>query len=175
MTSDRLTSLRLAAASLLAGLTACSSATVRTAAPDHSAEIVANTVYFAADFSCTRAMSEDIDLKPLNAAADRYMEKCIRLDAFTDGTALYVNAKGMKPIKDSTAGLIWKNDDAAKHLKLGPSFVTITGRLRDCAVHNAKAERAVALNMPVPAAAVCKTSATAIFISDVLVIPTAMD
>jgi len=174
MPGDRLTS-RLALMLVLASLAACGTTTTQAPAPDHSAEIAALNAYFAADFSCTRAASEDVGLKLLNVQPDRYMDKCIRLPAFTDSVALYVNAAGMKPIKDSTAGLVWKSDDTAKHLKLGPSFVTITGRLRDCTVHNAKAGRAAALNLSVPVAAACKTSATAIFISDVQVTPTAMD
>lgn len=179
MTGDRLISSHKAVAILLMALGGCST---QTSVPDNSAERAANAAYFAADFSCTRATSEDIDLKLLNAAAARYMEKCIRLEAFTDGSALYVNAKGMKPIKDSSAGLYWEDGDAAKHLKLGPSFVIITGRLRDCTKHNAMAARAAALaSAPggVPTApadlGACKTAATAIFISDAQVIPTAMD
>lgn len=179
MTGDRLISSRTVVAILLIALSGCST---QTSIPDNSAERAANAAYFAADFSCTRTTSEDIDLKLLNAAAARYMEKCIRLEAFTDGSTLYVNAKGMKPIKDSSAGLYWKDSDAAKHLKLGPSFVVITGRLRDCAKHNAMMARAAVLaNAPgaVPAEpailGACKTAATAIFISDAQVIPTAMD
>lgn len=174
MTGDRLIS-RIAGALVLALLAACGTAATQTSVPDHSAEIAALNAYFAADFSCTRATSDDIGLKLLNVQPDHYMDKCIRLPAFTDSVALYVNAAGMKPIKDSPAGLVWKSDDAAKHLKLGPSFVTITGRLRDCAVHSARAERAAALNITVPPASACKTSATAIFISEVQVVPTAMD
>lgn len=174
MTGDRLIS-RVSGALALVALAGCGTTAIQTAAPDHSAEIASLKAYFAEDFSCTRANSEDSGLKLLNVMPERYKDKCIKLDAFTDATYLYVSAAGMKPIKDSPAGLVWKSDDAAKHLKLGPSFVTITGRLRDCASHNAKADRAAALNLPVPAATACKTNATAIFISDVQVVPTAMD
>jgi hypothetical protein len=161
-------------------MAACS--TPQPAAPDHSAERAANAAYFSADFSCTRATSADIDLKLLNASADRYLEKCIRLEVFTDGTSLYVDAKGMKPVKASSAGLYWQDAALARRLKLGPSFVVITGRLRDCTKHNAMTAQAAALqNAPgaIPAQpaviGACKTSATAIFVSDAQVIPTAMD
>jgi hypothetical protein len=181
MTGDRLTLLRIAAACAPALFAACSTATPPSA-PDRSAERAANAAYFADDFNCTRATSENIGLKLLNAAPDRYREKCVRLEAFTDGTSLYVDAKGMKPEKASNDGLYWKDPALAGHLKLGPSFVVITGRVRDCARHNAMTAQAAALNsapgaVPAQPAIIgaCKTSATAIFISDAQVIPTAMD
>lgn len=180
MTGDRLTPTRVATIFACIAMAACG--TLQPAAPDHSAERAANAAYFAADFNCTRATSGDIDLKLLNASADRYLEKCIRLEIFTDGTSLYVDAKGMKPVKASSAGLYWQDDTLARRLKLGPSFVVITGRLRDCAKHNAMIAQAAALESApgaVPAqpaiTGACKTSATAIFVSDAQVIPTAMD
>jgi hypothetical protein len=162
-------------------LAACSTAQPPPA-PDGSAERAANAAYFADDFRCTRATAESIGLKLLNAAPERYREKCIRLEAFTDGTSLYVDAKGMKPVKASNDGLYWKDPALAGHLKLGPSFVVITGRVRDCAKHNVMTAQATALESApgaVPAQpaimGACKTSATAIFISDAQIIPTAMD
>jgi hypothetical protein len=163
-------------------LVACSTTATQTPVADPSAERAANIAYFAQDFSCTRVGAEEIGLKLLNVMPDRYMEKCIRLNAFTDGVSLYVSAAGMKPIKDSPAGLYWKSSDTAKHLKLGPSFVTITGRLRDCGRHNAMTAQAAPIaSAPgaVPAQpailGACKTSPIAIFISDVQIAPTAMD
>jgi hypothetical protein len=181
MTGDRLTLLRVAAICALAALMACSTAQPPPA-PDNAAARAANAAYFAEDFSCTRATSENIGLKLLNTAPDRYQEKCIRLEAFTDGASLYVDAKGMKPVKASNDGLYWKDPTIAGHLKLGPSFVVITGRVRDCVKHNAMTAQAAALESAPGAApaqpaiiGACKTSATAIFISDAQVIPTAMD
>ena len=154
--------------------------TTPAAPPDTSAERAASAAYFTADFSCTKAGTRQIDLKLLNAATATYLEKCIRFEAFTDGSALYVNAAHMKPVKASSVGLYWKDDETARHLKLGPSFVFITGRLRDCAKHNAMTAQAASFQTTpgaVPAAIVgaCKTAATAIFISDAEIIPTAMD
>ncbi|HEY7979043.1 MAG TPA: hypothetical protein VID67_12695 [Rhizomicrobium sp.] len=181
MTGDRLTSLRVGAAFALAALAACGTAQPPST-PDHSAERSANAAYFANDFNCTRATSENIGLKLLNIAPQRYLDKCIRLEAFTDGTSLYVDAKGIKPVKASNDGLYWKDPALAGHLKLGPSFVVITGRVRDCAKHNAMTAQAAALEsapgaVPAQPAIIgaCKTSAAAIFISDAQVIPTAMD
>ena len=128
MMGDRLTPSRLASILACAAMAACS--TPQPPARDHSAERAANAAYFAADFNCTRATAGDIDLKLLNASSDRYLEKCIRLEVFTDGTSLYVDAKGMKPVKASSVGLYWQDDALARRLKLGPSFVVITGRLR---------------------------------------------
>jgi len=180
MTGDRHFLRRVAAVSLLFALGACS--TTSATPPDNSAERAANAAYFTGDFNCTKADAALIDLKLLNAATATYLEKCIRFEAFTDGTALYVNAAQMKPVKASSTGLYWKDDDVARHLKLGPSFVFITGRLRDCARHNAMTAQAASLQTApgaVPAApaiiGACKTAATAIFISDAEIVPTAMD
>jgi hypothetical protein len=178
MTGFRLT-LRVLGSLALTTLAGCGTVATQTSFSDHSAERAANAAYFAEDFSCTRAGAENIGLKLLNVMPDHYTDKCIQLNAFTDGVSLYVSAAGMKPIKDSPAGLYWKNDDIAKHLKLGPSFVTIVGRLRDCAKHNAMNAQAATFNsVPGQASAIlgaCKTFATAIFISDVQIAPTAMD
>lgn len=181
MMGDRLNLLRVAATCAFGALAACSTAQTPST-PDNSYERAAYAAYFADDFNCTRATSENIGLKLLNTVPGRYREKCIRLEAFTDGTALYVDARGLKPVKASNDGLYWKDPALAGHLKLGPSFVIITGRVRDCAKHNAITAQAAALESPpgsVPAQPVivgaCKTSATAIFISDAQVIPTAMD
>jgi hypothetical protein len=180
MTGDRLTLCRIAVAGLLIGLSACSS--TPSAPPDNSAARAANAAYFVDDFSCTRTTSDDVGLKLLNATPEHYLEKCVRLEAFTDGTALYVDAKGMMPVKASNDGLYWKDPAIAGHLKLGPSFVVVTGRVRDCAKHNAMTAQAAALEsapgaVPAQPAIIgaCKTSATAIFISDAQIIPTAMD
>lgn|SRR5512146_1784672 len=179
MTGERFILRRIATAGLLIVLGAC---TTHSPAPDNSAERAANAAYFAGDFNCTKADAAQIDLKLLNAATARYVEKCIRFEAFTDGSELYVNAAGMKPVKASAVGLYWKEPDTARHLKLGPSFVVMTGRLRDCAKHNAMTARAATLDSApgaVPAApaviGACKTAATAIFVSDAEIVPTAMD
>jgi hypothetical protein len=180
MMGDRLTSYRVATAFVLTTLSACS--TTPATAPDYSTEHAANAAYFTGDFSCTKADAQQIDLKLLNAAKAAYLEKCVRFEAFTDGSALYANAAHMKPIKESAIGLYWKDDETARHLKLGPSFVIITGRLRDCAKHNAMTAQAAALQSArgavpaVPAViGACKTAATAIFVSDAEIVPTAMD
>ena len=177
MTGDRFTAC-VAVASLLAVLSACSTP----AAPENSAERAANAAYFNGDFNCTKSDAEQIDLKLLNEATLHYMERCVRLEAFTDGGALYVNAAHMKPIKASAIGLYWKDGDTAKHLKLGPSFVIITGRVRACAKHNAMTAQAAKLQsapgaLPAEPAILgaCKTAATAIFVSDAEIVPTAMD
>ena len=178
MLGDRLISLRIVAALALSALGACTTAPA--APPDTSAERAAKAAYFAGDFNCTKIDARQIDLKLLNAATSGYLEKCIRFEAFTDGSALYVNAAHMKPVKASSVGLYWKDDETARHLKLGPSFVFITGRLRDCAMHNAMTAQAASPPSPPGTAApaivgACKTAATAIFISDAEIVPTAMD
>jgi len=177
MSGDRFIA-RVACACFLLVLCACATQT----RPDNSAERARNAAYFTGDFSCTKADAAQIDLKLLNAATAQYMERCIRFEAFTDGSALYVNAAHMKPVKASAVGLYWKDDDIAQHLKLGPSFVLITGRLRDCARHNAMTAQAATLQSAPGAVSAspavmgaCKTAATAIFVSDAEIVPTAMD
>ncbi len=180
MTGDHPITHRIATIFAFLVLSACS--TTPSTPPDNSAARAANAAYFTGDFNCTKADARQIDLKLLNAATAAYLEKCVRFEAFTDGSALYVNAAHMKPVKASATGLYWKNEETARHLKLGPSFVFITGRLRDCARHNAMTAEAASLQTApgaVPAApaiiGACKTAATAIFVSDAEIVPTAMD
>jgi hypothetical protein len=180
MTGDHLTTRHTAALFVLLALSACS--TTPSISPNNSAARAANAAYFTGDFNCTRTDARQIDLKLLNAATAAYLEKCVRFEAFTDGSALYVNAAHMKLVKASATGLYWKDDDTARHLRLGPSFVIITGRLRDCAKHNAMTAEAASLQTApgaVPAVpaiiGACKTAATAIFVSDAEIVPTAMD
>ena len=66
--------------------------------------------------------------------------------------------------------------------EVGNAVVIVTGRLRDCARHNAMTAEAARLQtapgaVPAEPAIIgaCKTAATAIFISDAEVVPTAMD
>jgi len=177
MTGDRSIA-RIASAALLLAVGACSTQT----APDNSAERATNAAYFNGDFNCAKTDARNIDLKLLNAAPSQYMERCVRLEVFTDGIALYVNAAHMNPIKASKVGLYWKDDAIARRLKLGPSFVIVTGRLRDCAKHNAMTVQAAKLQsapgaVPAEPAIIgaCKTAAAAIFVSDAEIVPTAMD
>jgi hypothetical protein len=151
--------------SLLAG---CASNTAPIIAPpaDHSA-----SDYLAADFTCTRTSAEDTGMKLLNVMPEKYIDKCVRFDAFTDGTTLYVDAKGMKPARASDAGLYWKDADTAHHLKMGPSFVTVVGRFRDCARHNAMVRQSGVTAIT----GACQTTANAVFISETQITPTAMD
>lgn len=131
----------------------------------------AAAAYLAADFTCTRASSEEIGMKLLNVMPEKYLDKCVRFDAFTDGATLYVDAKGMTPAKASDAGLYWKEAATAHHLKLGPSFATIVGRFRDCAQHNAMVRQSGA----VAVTGACQTASKAVFISETEITPTAMD
>jgi hypothetical protein len=177
MTGDRSIA-RIAGAALLLALGACATQV----APDNSAERAANAAYFNGDFNCAKADTRPIDLKLLNAAPSQDMERCVTLEAFTDGSALYVNAAHMNPVMASKVGLYWKDDAIAHRLKLGPSFVIITGRLRDCAKHNAMTAQAAKLQsapgaVPAEPAIIgaCKTAAAAIFVSDAEIVPTAMD
>ncbi|HEX3673386.1 MAG TPA: hypothetical protein VHU87_03865, partial [Rhizomicrobium sp.] len=60
----------------------------------------------------------------------------------------------------------WKDADIAHRLHLGPSFVTIVGRVRSCE------ERAKRALRPVPP---CRAPGMAVFVSEAQIIPTAMD
>jgi hypothetical protein len=159
---------QLSAALSLIFLAGCASTAVPSAGvlPDHTA-----SDYLAADFTCTRASAEDTGMKLLNIMPEQYIDKCVRFDAFTDGTTLFVDAKGMRPAKASDAGLYWKDADTAHHLKMGPSFVTVVGRFRDCARHNAMVRQSGATTVT----GACQNTAKAVFISEVQITPTAMD
>ena len=151
-------------------LLAAGCATTTTPTVDATAQHAA-AAYLAADFTCTHASAEDTGMKLLNVMPEKYTDKCVRFDAFTDGTTLYVDAKGMKPAKASDAGLYWKDAATAHHLKMGPSFVTIVGRFRDCAQHNAMVRKS---GGAIEAGA-CQTASKAVFISEAAITPTAMD
>jgi hypothetical protein len=155
---------KFACMTLLAALAACA-----TAGPEDSRKL-ADTAYFAADFSCTRAEAANLDFAALEAHPERYANKCIRTDVFSDGVWLYASAGVMQADRNGPfhlrLGATWKNQDLRQRLSIGPSFVTVTGRVRDCVARKT--------HTPAADAPACEGLA-AIFVSEAQIVPTAMD
>jgi hypothetical protein len=140
---------------LIACVAGCSTPQAPATAPPDPA-----IAYLAQDFTCKRADATEVQLSALEKSPLAYDEKCVRLRVFTDAALLYDDAghKGAKPL-----GVFWKNGDTARHLKLGPSFVVIIGRVRSCATRHTIAP-----------ASLCRGDAS-LFVSEAMIIPTAMD
>jgi hypothetical protein len=156
---------RLLAAGALAFVAACSST-----ATDTGAQVqAANAAWLAMDFTCQRADAASVELAALRAHPAQYAEKCIRTKAFADANFLYDDAGQMQRAKTAPGlAAYWKDSDVAHRLHLGPSFVTIVGRVRSC---EERTKRADALHPVAP----CRAPGMAIFVSEAQIIPTAMD
>jgi hypothetical protein len=174
---------KIACLSLLAALAACG-----TAPHDElQTQQAENAAWFAGDFSCKGADGVKVDFAAIEKSPAAYTDKCVRTDVFTDGRKLYGSALVMQTDQRSAGvhprlGVVWKNTDMEHHLKLGPSFVSIVGRVRDCPAWLAKKQEAEIIRAKIAgetAAAItgdgaCAGSVT-IFVSDATVVPTAMD
>jgi hypothetical protein len=171
---------KLACLALLAALAAC--ATTPQVDPDQrlAAESAA---YFAGDFACLRGDTVAVSFARLQDHPEIYADKCVRVDAFTDGIRLYADAGDRQPsLRAVPAALrinaVWKNTDLAHRLQLGPSFVTIVGRMRACASYRAHIAAVKALEVKVGHAIApvdnCGLRAT-VYVSEATVAPTAMD
>jgi hypothetical protein len=172
---------RCAAVSLLAALAACGTK------PDNSQALLdANTAYFAQDFTCARAGAVEISVGELSAHAEKYTDACVRTKAFTDAAFFYADAGQMQAHKKSASpavGAYWKNTEIEHRLRLGPSFVTVMGRVRRCADYlrlhqDGDALRAKLGQLPpttILPPVTCRNGTIAILVSEAQILPTAMD
>ncbi|HTQ14948.1 MAG TPA: hypothetical protein VMH86_13820 [Rhizomicrobium sp.] len=155
-----------------------------TTPPDDQTLAANAAAYFTGDFACTRGDAARVPFAALDANPATYDGRCVAFDAFSDGTRLYAGATEMQMDRRSAAthsrlGVTWKASDLARHLQLGPSFVTIVGRVRDCAGHRARWQAARDLEARVghavaPPAEGCTGLAT-VYASEATIVPTAMD
>jgi hypothetical protein len=141
-----------------------------------------NAAYVSQDFTCKRTDAANVELAALNANAGQFVEKCVRIKAFSDSTMLYGDAGHMqRPKSGPVLDIVWKDAEIARRLHLGPSFVTVVGRVRSCderrklaqAVETYGAANATPAVIPTPPP--CRNDGLAIFISEAQIIPTAMD
>ncbi|MGH6871022.1 MAG: hypothetical protein ACREHE_05890 [Rhizomicrobium sp.] len=166
--------------SVLALLAACG--TAPQADPDQM-QAAQSAAYFAGNFSCARGDAVAVTFTKLQDNPEAYADKCVRVDAFSDGGKLYADAGDKQGgIRAAPAPLrivvVWKNADLGKQLQLGPSFVTVTGRVRDCAAYRTHIAAAKALEAKVGHAIApaddCGARAS-LYVSEATVVPTAMD
>jgi hypothetical protein len=153
--------LSLAAALALA---ACSS-TPAPAPLDHVAE---NAAWIARDFTCTRAEAKAMTFDTLVAHPERFDESCVRVSGFLNGVHLTrdANEHRVAPPKVAVATYM-RTSKEQDHYQRGPTFAVVTGRVRSCA---ARRERQAAATTPL-----CRDKSFGLFVSDVQVVPTAMD
>lgn len=175
---------KFACFSLLAVLAACGTAPH----DDLQTQQAENTAWLAGDFSCKGADGVKVEFGTIEQNPTQYIDKCVRTDVFTDGRKLYGSALVMQMDQRSAAvhprlGVVWKNADLGHHLKLGPSFVSIVGRVRNCAARLAMRQKGEDIRAAIahdkPAAVTsdgdeCRGQVS-IFVSDATVVPTAMD
>jgi hypothetical protein len=157
----------LSLAAVLA-LAACSSTTPITAPaplPNHDAE---NAAWIARDFTCTRAEAKAVNFNTLRANPKLFDEGCVRVSGFFDGVYLVRDAgeHRVKPRRNAVDAYM-KDKKEQDHYQRGPTFAVVTGRVRSCA---ARAERQTSATTPL-----CRGTRFGLFVSDVQVVPTAMD
>jgi hypothetical protein len=141
-------------------LAACSSTAPPAPPVSHDAE---NAAWIARDFTCTRAEAKAVSLEALIAHPERFDESCVRVNAYFTGAALIHDASRPKTAFD----VYMKDRKAQLRYQLGPTFAAVTGRVRSCA---ARKPRQTAVTAPL-----CHGEGFGLFVSDVQVVPTAMD
>jgi len=112
----------------------------------------------AENFSCTRPEAKTVKLAALRRHPEQFADQCVRVALFTDGVEFAENAgtlhapwpKDAKPFK-------FFFDDRAARLPKSPSFVDLVARVRVC-------------DSGAP-----KTCLDGAYVSDVRILPTAMD
>ncbi len=127
--------------------------------------------YFAQDFTCTAEDSTPVELGALLTAPARYGDRCIRVSGFVKANALYRDAEHAARPGAAEIGLDWQDSALARRLALGPSFATLTGRVRLCGRRKAMA----ALSAPSAPETGCRGATAALLVSAAQVVPTAMD
>jgi hypothetical protein len=148
-------------------LAACSSATPATAPPppDHEAE---DAAWIARDFTCSNAEAKPVTLDALAADPDRYEETCVSVNAFFTGLGLVRNAYQIQAHQPGPSFPAYNKDKKTEmHYRLNWTFAVVTGRVRSCA---ARTDRQTAATTPL-----CRDKGFGLFVSDVQVVPTAMD
>lgn len=161
-----MTPIRIAAiAAMGLALTACAT----TAPAPTGAEAAA---YFAQDFTCKPADAKAADLATVARASSRYAGTCVSVTGFASNDRLYHDANdAAEPARHPHLLLLWHDKALQRRLQLGPSFVTLVGRVRPCGRRKAMAAR----TPHVDPGWTCSGSATALTVSSARILPTSMD
>lgn len=130
------------------------------------------TAYFARDFTCSASDSRSVDLTALRRAPQRYDGQCVTVLGFAKANILFHDAHDAAAAATTPRlGLDWNDAALARHLRLGPSFVTLTGRVRLCRRRKAM----IAKKAPATPETGCRGAVAALTVSSAKVVPTAMD
>lgn len=132
----------------------------------------ATAAYFAEDFTCAAPDAQSVALSALRRAPEDYEGRCVSVSGFAKGNVLFHDAQDAGARTAARRiGLDWKDDALARRLQLGPSFVTIIGRLRLCSRRRAM----IARKAPATPETGCRDAVAALTVSSAAIIPTAMD
>jgi len=146
----------------------------------------------AADYTCTKAETVSASFEAVAAAPQAYADRCVRLRALFASGALYRDAGSLTAARppghphDGMIGVTVKDAKLLAGLASHPQFVTASGRLRACAERARRlqdlADRARAAAKPGDAAVpdavpdgFCRDGGTALYVTAIDAIPTAMD
>jgi hypothetical protein len=161
-----MTSIRIATVTAM-GLALSACATTAPAPKGNDAQAC-----FAQDFTCKAAGAKTADLASIATAPARYAGQCVSVAGFAKNDRLYRDAgDAIKPAGHPNLLLQWQDKALERRLQLGPSFVTVTGRVRPCARRRAMAAEAPGAD----ADWACSGSATALTVSKAAILPTSMD
>ena len=110
------------------------------------------------DYSCTRAEAKAVRLSTLEGHRADFADQCVRVALFTDGVNFAENAATVHaPAAKGSGSFAFVFEDPARQRPRNPSFVSIVGRVRLCA------------------SGAPQTCRDGVYISDIRLIPTAMD
>lgn len=110
------------------------------------------------DYSCTRAEAKAVRLSTLEGHRADFADQCVRVALFTDGVNFAENAANLHaPAAKGIGPFAFVFEDPARQHPRNPSFVSIVGRVRLCA--NGAPQ----------------TCRDGVYISDIRLLPTAMD
>jgi len=165
--------LRIAALLVAATLAAC---TTKPTAPTQAEWDAVS----AADFNCQPGSFVDADLDSVLHAPASYYEKCVRIRGLLSPIVLTKNA-----ISSAGIGIYAKDDKLLAAVATHSQFAFVSGRLRSCADRAARlqalAARASQAGAPVSGdraalSGFCKLNpGPALYVNEIIVIPTAMD